>query len=516
MPSPLPPVAILSLNRPDYLREVLESLAAQRDAGMERREVFLFQDHWHNPHTGRRCAEPEEVEACLRVFRESFPRGHVLTAPANLGEALNYRRAEEHVFRGMGADCAYFFEDDLVLHPRYLATLDALRAACAESTEVGYFACYGHLRAPLAAQRKRQRVLQRLGAFWGFGLFRHHWEAMQPLMADYHELTCGCDYRARPHAEILRRYFARGIAVASSAQDDVKRAVTFALGRVAVNTVAANARYIGARGERMTPERFEQQGYGRTQWLDLDRLDLAVPDAAVCEAIRQEEAAIAARRAGGQPPGADGTAHSLVPPAPRMTAEERGLFESVLASGRRRYAEFGTGGSTLLAIRQPFEALVGIESDSGWAEAVRQHPEVAPSVANGRASILHADIGPVAGWGAPVDRQPSRAWMSYIASMWNEWHRRGSHPDLVMVDGRFRVACCLSVAMLHRMRGRAEEEAPLVMLHDVSPRRPNYDLVFDFFALEARVGSLCVMSPRADTAPEALMAAMLGRLLELG
>jgi hypothetical protein len=550
-----PPIAVMSFNRPDYLRQVLRSLAVQEGAEIERREVFLFQDNWRNAYNGRVCAEPADIEACIAVFQEIFPAGRIVAAPANIGVAENFHRAETLFFRELGAECGYFFEDDLVLAPRYLATMDALRERCAASGQVGYFAAYGHLQASREAQEKNLRAVRRLAHLWGFGLFRKHWDEMQPVMADYYELALGRDYRDRSSTEILRRYHARGVLAGVTSQDDVKKAVTYGLGRVALNTFAAGARYIGATGLHMTPEKFERQGFARTILLDVERLEFDFPDADGIEALRREETAMreknlaaareraaareaaalaaAARKAAAKPPvkpagaaTASPVPSQAAPPpagqqaaapaigAPRMTPEERSLFDRMLASGRRRYAEFGIGGSTLVAIRQPLDILVGVESDVAWAKAVREHPDMAAPVASGRASVLHADIGPVGAWGSPLDRSDPKLWPNYIGTMWAEWHRRQSFPDLVMVDGRFRVACCLSVVLLHAARRRTAEP-PLVMLHDVSDRRPNYDLVFDFFHLEERAGSFCVLSPRAQAAPEAVMAAFMSRVFEV-
>jgi hypothetical protein len=197
-----------------------------------------------------------------------------------------------------------------------------------------------------------------------------------------------------------------------------------------------------------------------------------------------------------------------------MSEQERELLMKVLASGRKRYAEFGIGGSTLLAVRQGFDALVGVESDGAWADAVRQHEEVGPAIASGKASILHADVGPVGKWGRPLDKTFVERWPRYIGAMWEEWARRESFPDLVLVDGRFRVACALSVAVVYAMHG-GKTESPLVMLHDVSDRRPNYQTVFEAFALTEQAGELVVMTPRTDVAPEALFALMFSRMFEV-
>lgn len=522
-----PPIAVMSFDRPGYLREVLVSLAAQKDAHIEEREIFLFQDGWRNEFSGRVAADEHDIAACVLVFRGIFPRGHVVVSPSNLGVAGNFLRAETTFFREMKADCAYFFEDDLVLAPHYLSSMDALRDAAAPSDRVGYFACYGSLRASAEAQLARARTLRRIDHFWGFGLFRSHWEDMQPLMKDYYDMVLGMDYKVRPHERIRQVYHRNDILVGATSQDDVKKAVTYKLGRVGLNTVMVNARYIGAVGLHMSAKRFNERGFGRTVMLDHDRVDFDFPSLPQLDEMVQEELVMRRRRvaAGAAlPPKAGrvsaGKASGGAQPGnvtlglPRMSEPERELLNRMLASGRKRYAEFGIGGSTLLALRQGFDALVGVESDGVWANAVREHEEIGPAIASGTATILHADIGPVGSWGTPIDETYQHRWPSYISTMWAEWARRKSMPDLVLVDGRFRVACALSVAVVHAMHGH-RTEPPLVMLHDVSSRRPNYLKVLDAFELEEQAGELVVMRPRSDVEPGALFALMMSRLFEV-
>jgi hypothetical protein len=294
---------------------------------------------------------------------------------------------------------------------------------------------------------------------------------------------------------------------------------------VGLNTHLVNARYIGAIGLHMNQALFDEAGYARTVWVDVENPSFDIPDAEGLARLHAEEltwrrqviADQAKPAAPAAPVSAAPAKPHIKPPqlkGPRMSAEERQLFERILASGRRRYAEFGVGGSTILAARQGFDTLVGVESDAAWAKLVRENEALAPAVAEGRATILHANIGEVGAWGSPVDRNAVRPWPNYIARMWEEWDRRQSFPDLVLVDGRFRVACCLSVALLAAAH-RGRHPAPLVILHDVGEERPNYNRVLDFYHVEEAVGTLRVMSPRVLRSPEVILAAMLDRIFEV-
>lgn len=70
-------------------------------------------------------------------------------------------------------------------------------------------------------------------------------------------------------------------------------------------------------------------------------------------------------------------------------------------------------------------------------------------------------------------------------------------PDLVYVDGRFRVGCCLSVVLACKDRVPAGQ-APLVLVHDVADDRPQYEPIFRFFEVVEAVNTLRLLRIRAD------------------
>ena len=68
-------VAILSFNRPHYLRPVLNSLRVQV---CERDEIVLVQDGAANPWSGEVKASHESIQECVDIFRSTIPWGAVL------------------------------------------------------------------------------------------------------------------------------------------------------------------------------------------------------------------------------------------------------------------------------------------------------------------------------------------------------------------------------------------------------------------------------------------------------
>jgi hypothetical protein len=194
--------------------------------------------------------------------------------------------------------------------------------------------------------------------------------------------------------------------------------------------------------------------------------------------------------------------------APHLFGGEAEVITRLMRSGHHRYQEFGVGGSTLMAVRNGLESVVAIDSDANWIAAARQTPEIDAAIRSGRVDIRHADIGPVGQWGYPIHRENIGNWPIYIATAWDAWAVRNEVPDLIFVDGRFRVACCLSVILA--VGGASTPSQDLrVLLHDVSPERPYYDEVFAFFDIVESINTLRVMKIKSDLSYSRIMSVML-------
>ncbi len=134
------PVVVIAFDRSDYLRLTLESLVAQVGAEVERRPIYLFQDGAVNDFSGRQHCDPATVAANVAIFQSIIPHGTAMPAPANLGVARNFQRAENFVFQELQSEAAIFLEDDLVLGPYYLKTLAKLIGLALGDDRIGYVA----------------------------------------------------------------------------------------------------------------------------------------------------------------------------------------------------------------------------------------------------------------------------------------------------------------------------------------------------------------------------------------
>jgi hypothetical protein len=187
---------------------------------------------------------------------------------------------------------------------------------------------------------------------------------------------------------------------------------------------------------------------------------------------------------------------------PHMSAAELALFRQAI-KGRASYCEFGVGGSTLLAVEAGIGRIVSVESDKAWLDAAGTHPVLRSAVAEQRLTLLHADIGQTKEWGFPADATAKPRWPGYWMRPWALWAEQRAMPELVFVDGRFRVACCLA-ALQFALAAGAPPEAYAVVIHDFDATRPHYDAVTEFFDVIEQTGSLKVMRARAQQSNAAL------------
>jgi hypothetical protein len=102
--------------------------------------------------------------------------------------------------------------------------------------------------------------------------------------------------------------------------------------------------------------------------------------------------------------------------------------------------EYGSGGSTVLAAKLG-KTVFSVESDRDWAERLAHHVASLSETAK----VHWADVGPTGPWGTPMKPREFRKFHRYALSVWDRPDFR--HPDLVLIDGRFRAACLVAVMM---------------------------------------------------------------------
>lgn len=162
----------------------------------------------------------------------------------------------------------------------------------------------------------------------------------------------------------------------------------------------------------------------------------------------------------------------------------------------KTYVEFGSGGSTYMAAQLGLE-FVSKESDIRFCLSVRNTIEQA-GLARPNQRIEHADIGITASWGFPAGLwQPNTKRLAQFEA-YSDFPEMEVAPDLVLIDGRFRVATFLKAV-------RALQAAPnCTIVFDDYEDRPYYHVVEQFATKAKAVGRMGIFKPLPITDMAAL------------
>lgn len=149
----------------------------------------------------------------------------------------------------------------------------------------------------------------------------------------------------------------------------------------------------------------------------------------------------------------------------------------------RNYLEFGSGGSTLTAARLVAERVVTVDSDRAFQSFVELRIDRSGS-SSPELIFLHGNLGPTTAWGYPLapshEPVPGGNYVEAAA----QFLEGGWSPDLVLIDGRYRVAC---FAYLMRVL-----TSPVTVLFDDYFDRPHYHVVEQMISPARGVGRMAV------------------------
>lgn len=178
---------------------------------------------------------------------------------------------------------------------------------------------------------------------------------------------------------------------------------------------------------------------------------------------------------------------------PHLLEGELPLFQQEI-SRAKSYLEFGMGGSTLFAASLGVKRIVSVDSDPEWIS------RIADSIATFRKTseidLIHCDIGPTGSWGMPINQEGMANWPQYFHEPWKRFAAVHIVPDLIYVDGRFRVACTLySILRLHLAYTSLGRGKTRIMIHDFN-NRPHYHKVTDYAQIVEQFNTLAVFELR--------------------
>lgn len=161
--------------------------------------------------------------------------------------------------------------------------------------------------------------------------------------------------------------------------------------------------------------------------------------------------------------------------------------------------EYGSGGSTVLAAEMPGKVVFSVESSAEWLAGMQGYFALNPPLAT--VYLHHGDIGPTKEWGKPVNEKHIRQWPGYPLSVWDL--PDFSHPDLVLIDGRFRAACFLTCLF--------KSTKPMTVLWDDYAERKFYHRVEELVKPVEMIGRMA----RFEIAPMAVPVDRLPWILDI-
>ena len=538
-------IAIVAYDRFDYFSLVLPSILAQTLGNLaagDIYDIFYFQDGLCQDDARSDASGHKHISAMIGKHANE---GQSFIQLSNLGVALHFDFIEKKLFRDLGYDFVLFCEDDLILAPGYVAAMDLMANRFSGDQRIGMFSAHpAHVSASLDEQRSRAHEYGPMDHNWGFGLFRDFWERRQPFVEKYLEIIGSKPYRQRPHGIVYEWLKRCGFKPAASSQDYVKQCSTVALGGARISTAINLGMPIGRSGLHCSPEMFDKMGFNNTvvhQGIpqevgtflqeDYHRIFktqsniMASPPTLIAEGIDGATVKEWQRRVDS---GEFNIAHVLgddwmkhekpqavapklvwtaqdIPRRPHMEPEglDR-LTERLKAT--RSYLEYGAGGSTVLAVEMGVERIVSVESDRDFLQAVKL--AACGSIEDDRLTEHFVDIGPTAEWGNPTDRSCSPRWPAYPSTVWKQYLDEQEYPDLVLIDGRFRVACFLTTLMMAR--------SGMTILFDDYFDRPHYHLVEKYLAPVSRAGRMAEFITNGDALPPAITLDLLERSTDFG
>jgi hypothetical protein len=523
-------LAVITYDRAHYLSLVLPSILAQTIDGRPIQEDFdihVFQDgfcHDDSRSNADGHRQVSEIMFGLPAYIEKFQQ------PENLGVALHFDFIEKLLFREKNYDFVLFCEDDLILSSQYASIIKKMAEKFAGDERVGMISA--HPSNP--TRSKSQQIASiydysEIGHNWGFGLSRIFWERRQPFVELYLSLVKDVPYRNRKSNFIFKWLENCGFNAVGSSQDYIKQCATAALGAARFSTFANFGLPIGRSGLHCKPELFASMGFDKTIVCDQPIFAPGnLTDQKFQEILHSQQTACLLKADSFPPPVEwenlvkSGALHPLklvgeyeahsqpkgqndpkiftwspadIPRKPHMELEGLELLTSRLSESSC-FMEYGAGGSTVLAGELGVSTVYSVESDRGFLDAVKG---AVAETASGPTLIDHyVDIGPTAEWGNPKDSSKAANWPLYASSIWCRILEGGSaQPDLVLIDGRFRVACFL--ATLHFSKPGT------TILFDDYHDRPNYHVVEKYLKPINRAGRMAEFRTEGVPPPEAML-----------
>ena len=140
------------------------------------------------------------------------------------------------------------------------------------------------------------------------------------------------------------------------------------------------------------------------------------------------------------------------------------------------YFEYGSGSSTLIA-NDLNKKFISIELDKKY------YLELKKKIKNDQVKFFN--IGPVGEFSYPIFKLKKKI-VNYINSI-DTYLSDEDYPDLILIDGRFRIACCLNI-----LKHIQKKSLKVLILLDDYEKRESYKILNKFFKIKS-IGRMAIL-----------------------
>ncbi|WP_370524887.1 hypothetical protein [Helicobacter winghamensis] len=162
--------------------------------------------------------------------------------------------------------------------------------------------------------------------------------------------------------------------------------------------------------------------------------------------------------------------------------------------GVSTYLEFGSGGSTFLALLNSKANIISVKSSKQWINYLIEWDFIKENVTEERLKFHYVDIGKTGEWGFPLDKDRKELFPEYSQAV---LRYAGEGIDLIFVDGRFRVACVIASLLICSKNTK-------ILIHDFN-NREYYHCILEFVEFVDTCDTLAEFRMKANIKKERLL-----------
>lgn len=261
------PLAVISCQRPFYLRETLLGIKASCELSEFTFNVRLFQDV---PPSGKSKSD-QVLKDCVNIFRDIFPGGTFDVATKNIGIAANFQRAERWAYSPENCrtpiEAALFFEEDFVPSKTAIPWITSmLKLGLVNPYQIGAVSAAGHLHGD------DSDLLTPMGQLWAYAITKKAYNKIVKKLNQYDKLAIEFFDKEGVHHPPLDMCLALavewGFEPQASSRDSF---IAMALHCEEFLQIAPNGvhgQYIGIDGLNTSQELFEQ-----SEWCSVPKVE---------------------------------------------------------------------------------------------------------------------------------------------------------------------------------------------------------------------------------------------------